>query len=356
MMEELLRWLGQWNPPALLWNLAIVGGALLLGLLTAAALWLMARAQQRMPERYRLAGSLLRHLSIPVTLFLPIFLLDLMYPELKGSRAQLRNGAHALEIGQIASMAWILLRSLKVLQDLVLARIDIHRANNLRQRRILTQLAYIRKVIGSVIVLLAIGAILLTFATLRKVGTGLLTGVGIGGIIIGFAAQRSLANLLAGFQIAFTQPIRLDDQVVVEGQFGNIEEITLTYVVVRIWDDRRLILPITWFIEKPFENWTRTTADLLGTIFYYVDYSVPLAHVRQEFVRYVQAHPLWDGRAAALIVSDNKADVMEIRGLVSARNAGALFDLRCAAREHLMQYIAEKYPDALPKQRLSGQQ
>jgi hypothetical protein len=203
----------------------------------------------------------------------------------------------------------------------------------------------------SLIVLLTIGAILLTFNTLRTIGTGLLTGVGVGGIIVGFAAQRSLANLLAGFQIAFTQPIRIDDEVVVNEEFGWIEEITLTYVVMRIWDDRRMILPINHFIEQPFENWTRTTTDMRGTVFFYVDYSLPVEPVREVFKGFVAASPLWDGVTASLIVSELKENVMELRAVVSGKSSGAVFDLRAYIREALMAHIREQYPHCLPKQR-----
>ncbi|RYZ62511.1 MAG: mechanosensitive ion channel, partial [Chitinophagaceae bacterium] len=193
---------------------------------------------------------------------------------------------------------------------------------------------------------------LLTFETMRKVGTGLLTGVGIGGIIIGFAAQKSLGNLLAGFQIAFTQPIRIDDEVIIEGEFGRIEELTLTYVVVRIWDNRRMIVPINYFIEKPFQNWTRKTTEMLGTVYLYVDYSIPVAWLREELMKIVKDHPLWDKRVANLMVTDFKQEVMELRALVSAYSSGRAFDLRCEVREKLIARIQEVYPNSLPRKRV----
>ncbi|RYY93437.1 MAG: mechanosensitive ion channel family protein [Chitinophagaceae bacterium] len=352
-MHDLLQELWQrWHPAPWLWNLSLVAMALLLGGIVSALLWLAARWQRNEGGSFMLVRSLVRHLRAPVNLFLPLFALNLLLQEMRVSRALRANIAHALEIALIMTFAWLLIRFLHVLQDLTRARINIQRSDNLRQRRILTQLLYIRRVASSVIVLLAIGGILLTFGTLRKLGTGLLTGVGIGGIIVGIAAQRSLANLLAGFQIAFTQPVRIDDEVVVEGQFGRIEEITLTYVVVRVWDERRLVLPITYFLEKPFENWTRTTAQLLGTVFFYTDYSVPVEAVRTEFLRIVHDSPLWDGRAAGLIVSDLKPDVMELRGLLSAANSAALYDLRCIAREAIMKFLSENHPDAFPRRRI----
>ncbi|MDQ3278073.1 MAG: mechanosensitive ion channel family protein, partial [Bacteroidota bacterium] len=256
------------------------------------------------------------------------------------------------EVFLIIAFTWLLIRSIRVVQDIVHHKVNINTPDNLKQRQIITQLIYIRRVVEFVIVLLAIGAVLLTFETMRKIGTGLLTGVGIGGIIIGFAAQRSLGNLLAGFQIAFTQPIRIDDEVEIEGEFGKIEELTLTYVVVRIWDNRRLVVPINYFIEKPFQNWTRTSTEILGTVYLYVDYRIPVDWVREEFMKIINDHPLWDKRAAGLVVTDFKQDVMELRALISAYSSGRAFDLRCDVREKLIARIKEVYPDCLPKTRI----
>ena len=198
---------------------------------------------------------------------------------------------------------------------------------------------------------MALSLVLMSFEAVRKIGTGLLTSAGIAGIIVGFAAQKSLANLLAGFQIAFTQPIRIDDVVVVEGEFGNIEEITLTYVVVRIWDQRRLVLPINYFIEKPFQNWTRSSSEVLGTVFIYVDYTLPIEPVRAELERLATESPLWDKRVCKLHVTDAKEKTLELRALVSARDSGTAFDLRCDIREKLVDFIQKNYPDSLPKTR-----
>jgi small-conductance mechanosensitive channel len=201
------------------------------------------------------------------------------------------------------------------------------------------------------ILVLTVSAILFSFDGMRKIGTGLLTSVGVGGIIIGIAAQKSLSNLLAGFQIAFTQPIRIDDVLIVEGEWGKVEEITLTYVVLQIWDERRLILPINYFIEKPFQNWTRTSADLLGTVFLYTDYTLPLDKLREEYDRLIENHPLWDRKVKIIQVTDSKQHVMEVRVLMSAVNSSNAFDLRCDMREGLITFIQKNYPQALPKTR-----
>jgi small-conductance mechanosensitive channel len=230
-------------------------------------------------------------------------------------------------------------------------RYDLSKSDNLKERKIRTQLQFLKKLIVTLIVIVTICVILLSFENLRKLGTGLLTGVGVGGIIIGFAAQRSLSNLLAGFQIAFTQPLRIDDALIVEGEWGRVEEITLTYVVLNIWDQRRLILPINYFIEKPFQNWTRTTAELLGVVILYVDYTLPLEPLRAELDSMLEKTDLWDRRAKVLQVTDFTEKTMQLRILASAATAGIAFDLRCYIRENLITFIQKNYPESLPKTR-----
>ena len=203
-----------------------------------------------------------------------------------------------------------------------------------------------------ILVVIAASAILMNFESARKLGTGLLTSAGILGIIVGFAAQKSIANLLAGFQIAFTQPIRIDDVVVVENEWGKIEEINLTYVVVRIWDQRRLVLPINYFLEKPFQNWTRTTADIWGTVFLYVDHTIPVNNLKEKLKALLESTPLWDGKVQVLQVTDIKEKTVELRCLMSAKDSPTAFDLRCYIREKMLEYIQQKYPESLPKTRV----
>jgi small-conductance mechanosensitive channel len=214
-------------------------------------------------------------------------------------------------------------------------------------------LQFVRRLAISLILILTVCFILLSFNNLRRIGTGLLTGVGVGGIIIGFAAQKSLGNFLAGFQIAFTQPLRIDDVLVVEGEWGRVEEITLTYVVLNIWDQRRLILPINYFVEKPFQNWTRNTADIMGTVFLYLDYNVPLDPIREELARLLENDPLWDKRVKVLQVTNTSEKTMEVRALMSASSSGNAFDLRCNIREGLIKYLQTEYPDAFPVDRIT---
>ena len=251
----------------------------------------------------------------------------------------------------IMAIAYLLIAIVQTAQDYVYHAFDLNKTDNLRERKIRTQLQFLRKLLISVIVILAVIAILLNFDSLRRLGTGLLTGVGVGGIIIGFAAQRSLGNLLAGLQIAFTQPLRIDDVLVVEGEWGRVEEITLTYVVLNIWDKRRLILPINYFIEKPFQNWTRTTSEIVGSVILYLDYTAPIEPIRKEFLRLLENNPLWDRQVAALQVTDTTERCIQVRGLVSASSSGRVWDLRCIIREQLIAFIQANYPDSLPRNR-----
>jgi small-conductance mechanosensitive channel len=276
----------------------------------------------------------------------------MVLPIMRLSKQVMNWADKTLEIALMIVFAWTVIRFMRVTHDFVYYRFDMSKADNLRERRIRTQLLYIRRVITALIVIVTIAAILLSFNTMRKIGAGLLTGVGVGGIIVGFAAQKSLSNLLAGFQIAFTQPLRLDDVVVVQGQFGTIEEITLTYVVLKIWDERRLILPINYFLDNPFENWTRTSSNLLTTVYIYTDYTIPVETVRQEFFRLLTTTPLWDGCSKGFVITSVKESTVELRALMSARNSGEAFDLHCYIREKLIEFVQKNYPDSLPKTRV----
>ena len=247
---------------------------------------------------------------------------------------------------------WLLIDFTDVAGDIVRDRFRISEEDNLTERKIITQFSYIKRVVSVVVFVIAAAFILLQFERVRELGTGLLTSAGVAGIIIGLAAQKSIANLLAGFQLAFTQPIRIDDIVIVEGEFGRVEEITLTYVVVRIWDERRLVVPLNYFNEKPFQNWTRSSTQMLTYIYLYMDYRVPVEAIRKELTRLLANTELWDGRVNRVQVTDAGPNTMEIRPLMSARNAGEAWDLRCMAREHLIAFIQEHYPESLPTTRV----
>lgn len=248
--------------------------------------------------------------------------------------------------------AMLFIRLTYVVSDTIQHRFNIDNENNLTERKILTQLQYIRKVVVIAIVVLAIAFILLQFDTVKSLGTGILTASGVTGIIVGLAAQKSIANLLAGFQIAFTQPIRIDDALIINGEFGKVEEITLTYVTLKLWDERRMIVPLQHFINNPFQNWTRSSSELLGTVMLYTDFTIPIEALRAELDRFLPTQELWDKRAKGLQVTDLSERAMTIRVLVSSTDSGSTFALRCAVREHLITFIQQNYPASLPRTRV----
>ena len=284
-------------------------------------------------------------------LILPMLALILGTPALAVSadaQGVIQNGVSLLLIGTIGI---IVVQFVDALSQLVLRRYRLDVADNHQARGVYTQVLVLKKIAVVVIALFAIASMLMVFQSVRQFGTAMIASAGVAGIVIGFAAQKSLATLLAGFQIAVTQPIRIDDVVIVEGEWGRIEEITLTYVVVCIWDLRRLVVPITYFIEKPFQNWTRTSADLLGAVFLQVDFGVPVDAVRQEFTRILDASPLWDRKTRVLQVTDARDRTLELRALASSSDASRSFDLRCEVREKLVAFIQKNYPESLPRVR-----
>lgn len=266
--------------------------------------------------------------------------------------AKVATAALLLEILMYIAAGALFVQIADVVSDLVRDRYRIDVQDNLEERKIITQFQYIKRVIIAVTIVVVIAFILLQFDRVRELGAGLLTSAGVAGIIIGLAAQKSIANLLAGFQLAFTQPIRIDDVVIVEGEWGRIEEITLTYVVVRIWDERRLVVPLNYFNEKPFQNWTRTSAQLLGYVYLYTDYRLPIGELRNYYFQLIEKHEKWDGRVKSIQVTNSDRHTMEVRILMSAHNASDAWDLRCDIREQLIAFIQENYPECLPRTRV----
>lgn len=256
------------------------------------------------------------------------------------------------DIMLILSITLAILVSLNIFKKLLLMKFDINRPDNLKSRIVYTQYNILQKIISFVVIIVAISLILMLFDSVRKIGISLFASAGIAGIILGLAAQKVIATILAGLQIAITQPIRLDDVVIVENEWGWIEEINLTFIVVRIWDKRRLVVPSTYFIEQPFQNWTRTTAELMGTVLIHTDYTLPFAPLREELTRVLEASPLWDKKTNYLHVTDAKQTTIEIRALMSAQNSGDLWDLRAHVRESLIDFIQKNYPECLPKTRV----
>lgn len=250
------------------------------------------------------------------------------------------------------SISWFLIELIRILKLIILKRFDISKTDNLASRKVYTQIDILEKIVVFIIILFAIGVVLLSFENIRKIGIGLFASAGVAGIIIGLSAQKVVGALLAGIQIAITQPFRIDDAVLVENEWGWIEEINLTYVVVRIWDKRRLVLPSTYFLEKPFQNWTRTSAEITGSVFIYTDYTVSFQVLRDELTRLLNGSELWDRNVNVLQVTDCKESTLEIRILVSAKNSPEAWDLRVYIREKMVEFIQKNYPESLPRTRI----
>ncbi|MGA1804155.1 mechanosensitive ion channel family protein [Rhizobium sp. HT1-10] len=259
---------------------------------------------------------------------------------------------HFLLIAFIALIAWMTKSAVHIWMIVYLRRFKLDAEDNLLARKHVTQSKIMQRIADLLIVILAIAAALMTFEPVRQYGVSLLASAGVAGIVLGLALQPVLKNLFAGIQLAITQPIRIDDALLVEGEWGNVEEITSTYVVVKLWDWRRMILPLSYFIEKPFQNWTRESSSLIGTVMIYLDYSVPVSALRSEVEAIAAASALWDRRVVNVAVTDFRETVLEIRILVSASSAGRTFDLRCEMREKLIDFVQREYPKALPQLRM----
>ena len=255
----------------------------------------------------------------------------------------------------VGAVGFILYQLLRSCEAAVLGQFRVDVQDNLEARKVYTQVKVLKKIAVAIIVIFTFASMLMVFEPVRQLGASILASAGVVGIIVGFAAQRSLGTVLAGLQIALTQPIRLDDVVIVEGEWGRVEEISLLYVVVRIWDLRRLIVPITYFIEKPFQNWTRVSANLLGSVFLYTDYTVPLQPLRKELDRILEDSTKWDRKTKVLQVTDSKERTLELRVLVSAADSSAAWDLRCEVREKLIDFLQRNYPQCLPRTRAEWQ-
>ena len=284
-------------------------------------------------------------LTVGVLTVLP--LVPALPPLLRGRLEQIAGILLVLLLG------WLAIGGIYVFQAVLLSRFDTTVADNLRARRVHTQMQFVRRLLIGLVLVLDAGALLWSLHDERlwRYGTGLMASAGLASLMLAVAAKSTASNLIAGMQIALTEPIRMDDVVVVRGEWGRIEEVTSTYVVVRIWDERRLVVPLSYFIEQPFENWTRESANILGTAFLYVDYQVPVEPLRAELHRVVKESPLWDGRVCGLQVTNLSERTMELRCLISSGGSSQNFDLRCLVREKMIEFLRKNYPHALPTMR-----
>jgi len=345
---------GAWGDPRS-WLIAgiIAGGAVVLSLIAhRIVFWLAARLARR--KDARLSHSFVQRAQRPALFIFPLMALVSALPAAPlppDVRVVLQR---VLGLGVIAAVGWTVVLLVELLSDVIYFRYAIDIADNLTARRIRTQTQVLNRVAVVAVILLTVAIMLMTFPSVRHIGISLLASAGLAGLVVGMAARSTLASLIAGIQIALTQPIRLDDALVVEGEWGWVEEIGMTYVVIRIWDWRRLVVPLTYFIEKPFANWTRTSSELMGTVMIYTDYSVRIEEVRQELRRLLDASNLWNGKVWSLQVTDATERTIQLRALMSAGDSSRLWDLRCYVREGLIRFIESKYPESLPRARESN--
>lgn len=333
---------------AVAWPLAI---ALALGLLVQQALSAMSRkAKAHLATRLR--ARIVQVIATPAAVALPLLFLSIAVRATPLPADWIARIQHWLGIGCLLCLTWLAVRAVGAVERRILREHPVEIADNLRARRVQTQARVLSRIVQGGIILLGVSVALMTFPPIRQLGTALLASAGILGLAAGIAAKPVFGNLIAGLQIALAQPIRLDDVVIVEGEWGRIEEIGSTCVVVRIWDERRLVVPLQWFIENPFQNWTRTTSQLLGPAFLWLDYRTPMAEVRDALQRICESDERWDGRVCVAQVTDADQRAIQIRLLVSARNSGDLFDLRCAVRERMIEFLNASHPYALPRLRL----
>lgn len=316
--------------------------------------WLLRKKQT---ETRRNEIGLRRHLEGPARAVLITIAVRIVLPFTPVIQPRVLDQVDQIvEILLVLFLGWLAVGGVYVAQTLLLSRYDMTVEDNLRARRLHTQVQMVRRLLIGAVLVIDVAGILWSMHNpgLWKYGTGLLASAGLASLALAAAAKSTVSNLLAGIQIALSEPIRIDDVVVISGEWGRIAEITSTYVVVNIWDQRTLIVPLSFFIEQPFTNWTRTGSDILGTSFLYLDYSVPVEALRAELQRIVQQSPLWDKHVCGLQVTNLSEHTMELRCLVSSRDSGKNFDLRCLVREKMIEHVRDNYPHALPTMRIES--
>ncbi|HJV24651.1 MAG TPA: mechanosensitive ion channel domain-containing protein [Aromatoleum sp.] len=312
---------------------------------------LLDRIARRAAQRYVLADRVVWHTRRPAQVLIPLLFVHLALADASVPAGVLGGLRQLLSIAVILTVTLFVVRLIAATADYVALRHPTTGTDNLRARSVQTQVRVLARTAMFTVGLLGVGSVLMTFPNVRQIGASVMASAGVAGIVAGLAARPVLGNLIAGLQIALTQPIRVDDVLIVEDEWGRVEEITSTYVVIRIWDDRRLIVPLEYFIQHPFQNWTRSTSDLIGEVFFWVDYRMPVQPLRDALRRIVEAAPEWDRRVCVLQVTDFSDRAMKLRALVSSADSGRGWDLRCKVREHLVAYMQEHHPRWLPQLR-----
>lgn len=336
-------------PPALATTILIIASIIVAVIVHAV---LMRIVPRRMRARHGVIDALTERLRRALFALVQIVLLSGVIPAAPLSPAQTFLALHVLSACFILTLGWAAIVAIETVSDDQLSRRRESIQTDITARRHATQWQVLRRTSHVLIVLISLAAAMMVFPAVRQYGVSLLASAGAAGIVVGFAARPVLSNLIAGIQIALTQPLRIEDAVVVNGQWGWIEEITATYVVVRIWNLQRMIVPLAWLLEHPFQNWTRNSSDLLGQVTLHVDYTVPMARLREKLNAIVKEAPQWDGKVVVLQVVEALPTTIHLRALVSAPDSGKAWDLRCFVREKLIEFLQAEYPHALPRQRL----
>lgn len=314
--------------------------------------WLGLGLLRRVSRRMLLARQLISKSRRPSLWLMPLLALQSVWTSAPDDLLLINTVRHVNGLLVVVAFTWLGVRCVAAVADTISIRNPLDIEDNLTARRIQTQVRVLVRCLNVVVILFGTGLILMSFPAVRQIGTSLLASAGLAGLAAGFAAKPVLGNLIAGLQIAISQPIRLDDVVIVEGEWGRIEEITGSYVVVKIWDERRLVVPLTYFIEKPFQNWTRSASSLIGSVFLWVDYSIPLEALRTQVKLICDEIPhLWDGRVCVLQVTDTSEKSMQLRILISSQDSSRNWDARCHVRERLITFINHEFPQCLPQLR-----
>ncbi len=333
-------------------SMFIVLGSLLLILM---AYWVTVKIINHYGKnpKYLIPPGSVKKISLPLFFFFFSFLIRMRsLNELLGMESYAYYFKKTSTLLFIFSFTWLLIRIIKLIKKLVISNYDVHAADNLKARKIYTQFTILERIFIFILIIFALGIALMSFDSIKEIGISIFASAGVAGIIIGFSAQKMIGAILAGVQIAIAQPIKIDDVVVIEGEWGRIEQITLTYVVIAIWDKRRLVVPTTYFIEKPIQNWTKSSTDIIGTVFLYTDYKVPIDALRKKLNRILKDSDLWDGQKSALQVTNATATNVEIRAMMSAKDASNAWDLRVHVREKLIIFLQKNYPESLPHTRV----
>ena len=338
------------NWQALAWSGGILAGTIAAALLIRVFVFWLLREIAR-GKGSAIGGSLLKHGERPTRWIFPLLAILCVIPGLPLPHELMTVLEHVAGLALIAACAWLAVLFIEVASDLVTGRYRIDVADNLEARRIQTQFQMLHRIAMVVVTVVALSIALMTFPAIKHIGMSILASAGLASLIVGMAMKGTLSNLVAGVQIAFAQPFRVEDAVVIDGEWGWIEEIGTMYVVVRIWDLRRLVVPLSYFLDHSFQNWTRTSADLLGHCYIYTDYTVPVDALRAELRSICETTPLWNKKVCVLQVSDAFQNTLQLRALMDARNSSDAWDLRCYVREKLIDFLQKNYPTSLPRYR-----